>query len=58
MLQPDRRKYMKFDEKSESEVMFSVERGMPGRSSITSCLREEKTFKSTALLTLKLLDVK
>ncbi|KAF8046113.1 hypothetical protein N665_4026s0001 [Sinapis alba] len=56
MLQPDKYKDSKFDENSESEVMFDVEIEMPERSSPASCLREEKTFKSTGLLTLKLFD--
>ncbi|KAH0917193.1 LOW QUALITY PROTEIN: hypothetical protein HID58_024853 [Brassica napus] len=43
MLQPDKYTYRNCDEKSESEVMFAVERGMPERASPTSCLREEKT---------------
>lgn len=56
MLQPDKYTYRNCDEKSESEVMFAVERGMAERASPTSCLREEKTLKSTGLLILKLFE--
>lgn len=47
ILQPDKYKVSKSDEKSE--VMFVVERGIPERDNPDRCLRGGKRFKSTGL---------